>query len=172
MDAETIFFTLFVIWYFKQFHSSHHLIVSSIHFLKTAHDCINHYNELIRLEISNYNGDSASANDSESDASDLESAPDTVVVKYEDKYVQEVRRMEREFHFDNDADFSSKTMECLESIRATHTKRRTEISKILGPAKRPSWAHTRGSSLYTSTFESIRHRASKLISESLQKRQK
>jgi len=47
-----------------------------------------------------------------------------------------------------------------------------EISKILGPAKRPSWAHTRGSSLYTSTFESIRHRASKLISESLQKRQK
>ena len=114
MDAETIFFTLFVIWYFKQFHSSHHLIVSSIHFLKTAQDSINHYNELIRKEISNYNGDSASANDSESDTSDVESAPDTVVVKYEDKYLQEVRRMEREFHFDNDADFSSKTMECLE----------------------------------------------------------
>jgi hypothetical protein len=132
MDTETIFFTLFVIWYFKQFHSSHHLIVSSIHFLKTAQDSINHYNELIRREISNYNSDSASANESESDTSDVENTPDTVVVKYEDKYVQEVRRMDREFRFDDHPDFNSKMTECLESINASNAKRRDEISKILG----------------------------------------
>jgi hypothetical protein len=132
MDTETIFFTLFVIWYFKQFHSSHHLIVSSIHFLKTAQDSINHYNELIRKEISNYNSDSASANDSESDTNNVESTPDQVVVKYEDKYMQEVRRMDREFHFEDHADFNSKMAECLESINASNAKRRDEISKIVG----------------------------------------
>ena len=132
MDAETIFFTLFVIWYFKQFHSSHHLIVSSIHFLKTAHDCINHYNQLIIQEISNYNSDSTDGDDTEVNANDVENTPDQVVVKYEDKYLQDVRRMDREFHFDNDTDFTSKTTECLESIRASYAKRRTEISKILG----------------------------------------
>ena len=132
MDTETIFFTLFVIWYFKQFHSSHHLIVSSIHFLKTVQDSINHYNELIRKEISNYNSDSASANDSESDTNNVESTPDQVVVKYEDKYMQEVRRMDREFHFEDHPDFKPKMEECLESINSSNTKRRDEISKILG----------------------------------------
>ena len=43
-----------------------------------------------------------------------------------------VRRMDREFHFDDHADFGPKTSECLESIRASYAKRRTEISKILG----------------------------------------
>jgi hypothetical protein len=133
MDTETIFFTLFVIWYFKQFHSSHHLIVSSIHFLKTAQDSINYYNELIRREISNYNGDSAIINDdTEVEANNVENTPDVVVVKYEDKYLQEVRRMDREFHFDDHADFEPKMAECLESINASTAKRRDEISKILG----------------------------------------
>ena len=53
-----------------------------------------------------------------------------------------------------------------------HEEVLSQISKVLGKPKAPSWANTRGSSLYTSTFESVRHRASKLISESLQKRQK
>ena len=47
-----------------------------------------------------------------------------------------------------------------------------EISKILGPAKKTSWAHTKGNPLYTSTFESVRQRASRLISESLRRRYK
>ena len=133
MDAETIFFTLFVIWYFKQFHASHHLILSSIHFLKTTRDFISHYNHLMLLEISNYNSDSISNDDTESDTSvQNQNTPDAVIVKYEDKYLQEVRRMDREFHFDDHADFGPKTSECLESIRASYAKRRTEISKILG----------------------------------------
>ena len=133
MDTETIFFTLFVIWYFKQFHSSHHLIVSSIHFLKTAQDSINHYNELIRKEISNYNSDSTVINyDTEVEANDVENTPDAVLVKYEDKYLQEVRRMDREFHFNDHADFNSKMAEFLESINSSNAKRRDEISKIVG----------------------------------------
>lgn len=47
-----------------------------------------------------------------------------------------------------------------------------EISKILGPAKKTSWAHTKGNPLYTSTFESVKQRASRLISESLRRRYK
>ena len=100
--------------------------------MKTAQDSINHYNELIRKEISNYNSDSASANDSESDTNNVESTPDQVVVKYEDKYLEEVRRMDREFHFEDHADFNSKMAEFLESINSSNTKRRDEISKIVG----------------------------------------
>jgi hypothetical protein len=68
----------------------------------------------------------------EVDTCDVENKPDAVIVKYEDKYLQEVRRMDREFHFDNHADFGPKTLECLESIRALYAKRRDEISKIVG----------------------------------------
>jgi hypothetical protein len=132
MDTETIFFTLFVIWYFKQFYASHHLIVSSIHYLKTTRDFIRHYNHLMLLEVSNFNSDSISNDDMEVDTCDVENKPDAVIVKYEDKYLQEVRRMDREFHFDNHADFGPKTLECLESIRALYAKRRDEISKIVG----------------------------------------
>lgn len=45
-------------------------------------------------------------------------------------------------------------------------------SKILGPAKIASWSHTKGNPLFTSTFESVKQRASRLISESLRRRYK
>jgi hypothetical protein len=55
------------------------------------------------------------------------SAPSPVViVKYEDKYIQDVKQMNKAFTFDN---LSSTTAECLKKNLASHLKRREEIAK-------------------------------------------
>jgi len=127
MEAETIFFTFFVVWYFKTYHSSHYLVLPVINFFKTMNDCVKYYNHLIAPEYFSYDDETISDNEDVIDNT-VEPRP---IVKYEDKYLQEVRNMDRQFNFDGNDEFNSKVAELLNANIESNQTRNKVIKNLL-----------------------------------------
>lgn len=127
MEAETIFFTFCVVWYFKTYHSSHYLVLPVINFFKTMNDCVKYYNHLIAPEYFSYDDEIRSDNEDVIDAT-VEHRP---IVKYEDKYLQEVRNMDRQFNFDDNDEFNSKVAELLNANIESNQTRNKVIKHLL-----------------------------------------
>jgi hypothetical protein len=125
---ETIFFTIFISWYLKKYHSSNKFVLSVINFFITMNDCVKYYNHLTMPEYFSY--DDEDDNNILDDTTDIKVEPKHIV-KYEDKYLQEVRKMDRQFNFDNNDEIRLKTLDCLKIINNSYSKRRKEIDELL-----------------------------------------
>lgn len=128
MEAENLFFTIFVVWYFKTYHSSHYLVLPVINFFKTMNDCVKYYNHLIAPELFSYDDDDISSDDDDVIDNPVEPTP---IVKYEDKYLQEVWKMDRQFNFDGNDEFNLKIAELLNANIESNQKRNKEIKLLL-----------------------------------------
>lgn len=126
MDSGSFFVTLLVIWYFRKYHSSHPTFLSFVNSVKRINDYINHYNSLLVQSFLINN--TPLADDTSVDITAVSASSPVVTVKYEDKYLQDVKQMNKEFTFDN---LSSTTAECLKINLASHVKRREEIAKLI-----------------------------------------
>jgi hypothetical protein len=111
MDKGSIFFAFIAIWYFNRYGISSNLFV----LLSNLYHQVTHLsdvavipsNEIVEVNRTN---------------------EPTIEVKYEDKYLAEIRQLEKEFKFDeNDKTMVKKTSECLKVITDSFTNRRMEI---------------------------------------------
>jgi hypothetical protein len=100
MDKETFFFTLFVIWYFRQYGLPHMIMIPFMqiyfHMVKTVEYCNSIMNPFFVL----YENSDTSSNNSDTNEEAEKNILDKPEVKYEDKYLEDIRKLDKEFHFD------------------------------------------------------------------------
>ena len=111
MDASSFFFTLAVIWYFNR----NGMTANVLALISTW------YNEIMRLQNVIKEANSLVEN---------HITPQPVVeMKYEDKYLADIRRLEKDFHFDEtDTMMVNKINECLKTITDSFINRRNAIA--------------------------------------------
>ena len=86
MDKETFFFTLFIVWYFNRYIPAEKLLLLLYKLLINTRDCLEHYNNI--------------TNPFFEDDDDEDHAKDTIKkIKYENKYLEELRGVSKEFVF-------------------------------------------------------------------------
>jgi hypothetical protein len=112
MDKGSIFFAFIAIWYFNRYGISSNLFV----LLSNLYHQVAHFRNVAVVpsnEIVEVN----------------HLAEPVIKIKYEDKYLSEIRKLEKEFKFDeNDETTVKKISECLRVITDSFANRRTEIS--------------------------------------------
>ena len=112
MDKGSIFFAFIAIWYFNRYGISSNLFVL----------LSNLYHQVTHL------GDVAVTPSNEI-VEVIRTDESAIEVKYEDKYLAEIRQLEKEFKFDeNDDTMVKKTRECLKVITDSFANKRREIS--------------------------------------------
>lgn len=110
MDKGSIFFAFIAIWYFNRYGISSNLFVL----------LSNLYHQVTHLS------DVAVSPSTEVEVSRTDEP--AIEVKYEDKYLAEIRQLEKEFKFDeNDETMVKKTSECLKVITDSFSNKRREI---------------------------------------------
>lgn len=110
MDKGSIFFAFVAIWYFNRNGMSANLFV----LLSNLYRAVVHWNDVVAVI------DIVAAN--------APAEEPAIQVRYEDKYLAEIRKLEKEFKFDeNDEMIVKKTSECLKVITDSFANRRKEI---------------------------------------------
>ncbi len=96
MDYESIFFTCMIIWYFGNYFNPYILFMFLEKLVQETNNTLNFIQNFNLLMASNlFTDDSDSDNNNDSDSEITKPIP-----KYEDKYLQEYRRMDKELIFD------------------------------------------------------------------------
>lgn len=114
MDKGSIFFAFVAIWYFNRNGMSANLFV----LLSNLYRAVVHWNDVVSVI------DIVAAN--------APAEEPAIEVRYEDKYLAEIRKLEKEFKFDeNDEMIVKKTSECLKVITDSFANRRKEIGHRL-----------------------------------------
>jgi hypothetical protein len=109
MDKGSIFFAFVAIWYFNRNGMSANLFV----LLSNLYRAVVHWNDVAVIDIV---------------AANAPAEEPAIEVRYEDKYLAEIRKLEKEFKFDeNDEMIVKKTSECLKVITDSFANRRKEI---------------------------------------------
>ncbi len=109
MDKGSIFFAFVAIWYFNRNGMSANLFV----LLSNLYRAVVHWNDVAVIDII---------------AADAPAEEPAIQVRYEDKYLAEIRKLEKEFKFDeNDETIVKKTSECLKVITDSFANRQKEI---------------------------------------------
>lgn len=113
MDKGSIFFAFVAIWYFNRNGMSANLFV----LLSNLYRAVVHWNDVAVIDIV---------------AANAPIEEPAIEVRYEDKYLAEIRKLEKEFKFDeNDETIVKKTSECLKVITDSFANRRKEIGGCL-----------------------------------------
>lgn len=117
MDKGSIFFAFVAIWYFNRYGISSNLFV----LLSNLYRAVAHLRNVAVIGLG--------ANDASSNGIEVSRADEpTIEIRYEDKYLAEIRKLEKEFKFDeNDETIVKKTSECLKVIIDSFANRRKEI---------------------------------------------
>jgi hypothetical protein len=108
MDKETFFFTLFIIWYFKQNGPPQNLLLILVRLYHQTIECLNYYNyalypDYFSNEIdtdTDMEKDTEKKKDKENDTDKEKENENKEKPKYEDKYLNEIRNLDKEFIFD------------------------------------------------------------------------
>lgn len=109
MDKGSIFFAFVAIWYFNRNGMSANLFV----LLSNLYHAVVHWNDVAVIDNIVQN---------------VPVEEPVIKVRYEDKYLAEIRQLEKEFKFDeNDKTIVKKTSECLKVITNSFADRRKEI---------------------------------------------
>lgn len=98
MDYESIFFTCMIIWYFGNYFNPYILFMFLEKLVQETNNTLNfiqNFNLLMASNLFTDDSDSDSDNNNDSDSEITKPIP-----KYEDKYLQEYRRMDKELIFD------------------------------------------------------------------------
>ena len=120
MDTESIFFTLFVIWYFSRYLPKD--VINTLYRLHNqASDFLNIYNSLLYPLYF-----SLDEEEFVQEETNVKPAPE---VKYEDKFLEDIRKMNKEFEFNEEETFEEE-QKLVEIIKKNSHDRDNEISKI------------------------------------------
>ncbi len=113
MDKGSIFFAFVAIWYFNKNGMAANLFV----LLSNLYRAAVQWNDVAVIDIV---------------AANTPAEEPAIEVRYEDKYLVEIRKLEKEFKFDeNDEIMVKKTSECLKVITDSFANRRKEIGSRL-----------------------------------------
>jgi hypothetical protein len=128
MDIEAIFFTLFTLWYFSIYGPPYSLFIFFRNVFQKTGDLLNfvkHFNDMMTSKIFI---DSDNDNESDSDTETLKT-----VIKYEDKYLKEFRKMDKELKFDETEQKikDQKYIDFLNEMKETYTTKITELKTIV-----------------------------------------
>jgi hypothetical protein len=122
MDKETFFFGIFLLWYFSNNEPEVFLIFLTRLYQKTR-NCINYYIYFIL--------DKFISNNNTNDTTNIIQETNNVVstIKYENKYLTEIRKLDKEFKFDEKEReiISEKTKEFINEINNSYTNKINEI---------------------------------------------
>jgi hypothetical protein len=112
MDKGSIFFAFIAIWYFNRYGILPNLFVLISNLCSAVADLRN-----VAVVTSN-------------EIAEVSRADEPVIeIKYEDKYLTEIRKLDKEFNFDENPEMmAKKTNECLKVITDSFANRRAEIS--------------------------------------------
>ena len=120
MDTESIFFTLFVIWYFSRYLPKD--VINTLYRLHNqASDFLNIYNSLLYPLYFSL--------DEEEFVQEETNVKPKPEVKYEDKFLEDIRKMNKEFEFNEEETFEEE-QKLVEIIKKNSHDRDNEISKI------------------------------------------
>ena len=120
MDTESIFFTLFVIWYFSRYLPKD--VINTLYILHhQASDFLNIYNSVLYPLYFSL--------DEEEFIQDESSVNPKPQVKYEDKFLEDIRKMNKEFEFNEEEKFEEE-QKLVEFMKKTSDDRVNKISKI------------------------------------------
>ena len=120
MDTESIFFTLFVIWYFSRYLPKD--VINTLYILHNqANDFLNIYNSILNPLYFSL--------DEEEIIQEASSVKPKIEFKYEDKFLEDIRKMKKEFEF-NEEEKIEEEQKLVEFMKKTCHDRVNEISKI------------------------------------------
>jgi hypothetical protein len=117
MDKESLFFTIFIMWYFSQYGAEIFNTFNRLH-----NNAIN-FLELFTLYFEKYNED----DDFEDEIED--ETPVKTVVKYEDKFLENIRKMNKEYVFDDDEKLEE-SQKVIELLKKAADERVYQINQI------------------------------------------
>jgi hypothetical protein len=127
MDKETIFFTLFAIWYFNKYGPPRALLDIIIKLYYFGNNFYNKYNHILAPDYFKYKNTEIEEEKHESiEETKEEPKPEP---RYEDKYLNEIRKLEKEFVFDDEEKFEE-GQKIIELIQKSSDNRVNEIEKI------------------------------------------
>jgi len=101
MNKETVFFTLFISWYLQKYGPPHNLILLLIQIYNYSNDFFQHFNSKIYPEYFKIKTteDEDIIQDNSCQENRVEPKPKP---KYEDKFLNEIRKLDKEFIFDEE----------------------------------------------------------------------
>ena len=129
MDNESIFFTLFIVWCFSFYGPPYKVFLFLRNIFQKTSDVLNfvkHFNHLMSSQIC--------IDEFESDnTSEKESNENRSIIKYEDKYLTEFRKMTSEPLFDEREQKlkDQKYIDFLNEMRETYTNKIDELKNIV-----------------------------------------
>jgi hypothetical protein len=127
MDKETFFFTLFLIWYFCNYLPTYNILILINNYYNKIEDFLNYYNDIIHpfLDYNNKDDEIIESNDAENIKS--------IDIKYEDKYLLQIRNMDKEFKLDEEENKlkKQKYIDLLKEINNSYLDKMKEIQKEL-----------------------------------------
>ncbi len=131
MDNESIFFTIFIIWCFSFYGSNYKLFLIFRNIIQKTGDVINfikNFNNLMASQI--FTSESETESESETDEKKLTSKP---IIKYEEKYLAEFRKMNNELIFDESEQNlkDQKYIDFLNEIKENYANKIDELKTIL-----------------------------------------
>lgn len=113
MDASSVFFTLLAFWYFNKNGMTSNLLA----LISRLYSEIMRHRDVPELII---------------EIVDTPHSDPKIEIKYEDKYLAHIRKLDRDFQFDEtDTTMINKFNECVTTITASFANRRTEIAQRL-----------------------------------------
>ena len=126
MDSESIFFTIFIIWYFKSY-----IPEELINRLYRLHDEATKFTEFYNIIMYNHLLDDN--DDDDDDVKELSNVEPVVEqkpeVKYEDKFLQNIRKMNKEFEF-NEKEKFEESKHYFELLKKASDERVHQITQI------------------------------------------
>jgi hypothetical protein len=135
MDNESIFFTIFIIWYFSIYGPPYTVFVYFKNIFQKTSDLLNfmkHFNTLMASQIFTSESDSDNSEKNESE-SEKETDENRSIIRYEDKYLVEFRKMDSGQNFDEIEQKlkDEKYTEFLNEMKETYTNKIDELKTII-----------------------------------------
>jgi hypothetical protein len=133
MDKETFFFTLFAIWYLRQYGPPHFVVLNTIKLYHNAIHYLNIYNCLVYPDYFSYKKEEQEEEQEEINVKEKmeEVKPEP---KYEDKYLNEIRKLSKEYEFDENEEKlkNQKNIEFQQIIKKEYLDKIEEFKDKLG----------------------------------------
>ena len=99
MDKEKFFFTLFLVWYFTQYGPPQNVVVFLIKLYNYGNNFFEYFNTILSPEYFKYNKEEDDEED-DNNQSTIQKEEHKPEPRYEDKYLNEIRKLNKEIKFD------------------------------------------------------------------------
>ena len=128
MDIESIFFTIFIIWYFKNY-----IPEDTINTLYNLHGKATHllnvYNSVLYPMYFSLDGDEVKEEKEENPVEEEKSVEPKPEIKYEDKFLEDIRKMNKEYLFDSNENIEE-GKKYLELLKKASDERLSQLTQI------------------------------------------